>query len=57
MESNCHGFGLLADEYINYLSDDWQEISDSKKNRLKLDHEKGLSLNVSYFIIYIKRSK
>jgi len=46
-ESVGHGFGLLADEYINYLSDDWQEISDSKKNRLKLDHEKGLSLNVS----------
>ena len=46
-ESVGHGFGLLADEYVDYLSDDWQEISDSKKNRLKLDHEKGLSLNVS----------
>ena len=48
-ESVGHGFGLLADEYIDYLLADWQEISDSKKNRLKLNHEKGLSLNaVSY---------
>ncbi|GKI22448.1 hypothetical protein CE91St19_18500 [Odoribacter laneus] len=46
-ESVGHGFGLLADEYIDYLLADWQEISDSKKNRLKLNHEKGLSLNVS----------
>ena len=46
-ESVGHGFGLLADEYVDYLSDDWQDIPDNKKNRLKLDHEQGLSLNVS----------
>ncbi|WP_418536920.1 M64 family metallopeptidase [Odoribacter laneus] len=46
-ESVGHGFGLLADEYVDYLSDDWQDIPDNEKNRLKLDHEQGLSLNVS----------
>ena len=46
-ESVGHGFGLLADEYVDYLSDDWQDIPDNKKNRLRLDHEQGLSLNVS----------
>lgn len=44
-ESVGHGFGLLADEYM----DGWvsEEIPESRKNRLKLDQAKGLALNVS----------
>ena len=44
-ESVGHGFGLLADEYIDGRFG--EEIPESNKNRLKLDQAKGLALNVS----------
>ena len=43
-ESVGHGFGLLGDEYIDYIG---QELPESNKNRLKLDQAKGLCLNLS----------
>ena len=43
-ESVGHGFGLLADEYVDYIG---QELPESNKNRLKLDQAKGLYFNVS----------
>ena len=43
-ESVGHGFGLLADEYVDYID---QELPESNKNRLKLDQAKGLCLNLS----------
>ena len=43
-ESVGHGFGLLADEYVDYID---QELPESNKNRLKLDQAKGLYFNVS----------
>ena len=43
-ESVGHGFGLLGDEYVDYID---QELPESNKNRLKLDQAKGLCLNLS----------
>ncbi|MFR2509535.1 M64 family metallopeptidase, partial [Odoribacter laneus] len=43
-ESVGHGFGLLADEYVDYID---QALPESNKNRLKLDQAKGLCLNLS----------